>query len=188
MRLLSRSMMNALRPLRWTPVLAALTILAGCQLIPTPPPTAVPPVVHARFTANSYRELPGWNVDRVQAVWPALLVGCKALVARPRTQVLWQAPCALTASVNVDDAAAIREFFESNFTPYRVSTSEGADSGLVTGYYEPLLSGSRLTGPAFPAPLYAPPEDLLIVELSELYPELKGKRVRGRLDGRRVIP
>jgi membrane-bound lytic murein transglycosylase A len=36
--------------------------------------------------------------------------------------------------------------------------------------------------------LYAPPDDLLVVELADLYPELKGKRVRGRVDGRRVVP
>jgi membrane-bound lytic murein transglycosylase A len=45
-----------------------------------------------------------------------------------------------------------------------------------------------MAGPAFPAPLYAPPDDLLTVELADLYPELKGKRVRGRLTGRRVVP
>src|SRR5439155_736215 len=37
-------------------------------------------------------------------------------------------------------------------------------------------------------PLYAPPDDLLRVELFDLFPELEGKRVRGRLDGRRVVP
>src|SRR6185436_14913953 len=48
--------------------------------------------------------------------------------------------------------------------------------------------GSRYPGPAFPSPLYAPPDDLLVVELADLYPELKGKRVRGRVEGRRVVP
>lgn len=60
--------------------------------------------------------------------------------------------------------------------------------GLVTGYYEPLLSGSRSPSERFNAPLYSTPPDLLIVDLASLYPELKGKRVRGRLEGNRVVP
>jgi len=40
----------------------------------------------------------------------------------------------------------------------------------------------------FNVPLYAPPDDLLTIDLTELYPELKGKRLRGRVEGRRVVP
>jgi len=140
------------------------------------------------FTATTFAALPGWSDDRVDAAWPAFRVGCKALVARARTKGTWQAPCAASESIDESDAVAVRTFFERNFTPYRVTGSDGADSGLVTGYYEPLLTGSRTPGPGFPAPLYTPPDDLLVVDLAELYPELEGKRVRGRLDGRRVVP
>lgn len=140
------------------------------------------------FTAVTYRALPGWDDDRQAAAWPAFRVGCKALVARARTQPPWQAPCAAASAVDGRDTASVRRFFEDNFTPYRVTSSDGAAQGLVTGYYEPLLSGSRAPSAQFPAPLYAPPDDLLIVDLAELYPELAGKRVRGRLDGRHVVP
>lgn len=165
--------------------LTALCALAGCEIAPPRPPGAPP---HAIFTATTYGAVSGWNEDRIEAAWPALRVGCKALVARTRTHETWQQPCAAAASVDENDAAAIRSFFERNFTPYRVTSSDGADTGLVTGYYEPLLTGSRTPGPSFPTPLYAPPDDLLVVDLAELYPELAGKRVRGRLEGRRVVP
>jgi membrane-bound lytic murein transglycosylase A len=69
-----------------------------------------------------------------------------------------------------------------------VSAPDGADTGLVTGYYEPQLDGARTASAAFRVALYAPPDDLLTVELSELYPELKDKRVRGRVEGNRVVP
>ncbi|MGE5739880.1 MAG: murein transglycosylase A [Betaproteobacteria bacterium] len=162
-------------------------VLAACQVTP-PQPVAPPTPAQPVFTATSYRDLPGWDDDRVQDVWPAFRVGCKALVARTRTQPHWQATCAAADPIDDTDAAGIRQFFERNFTPYRVSTRDGSDQGLVTGYYEPLLHGSLSGGPAFPAALYAPPDDLLVVELADLYPELKGKRVRGRVDGRRVVP
>ena len=37
-------------------------------------------------------------------------------------------------------------------------------------------------------PLYAAPDDLLTIDLTELYPELKDKRLRGRVEGKRVVP
>ena len=180
MTLPANSMRRALRGC----ALLSLCILAACEIAPPRPPVAP----HATFTATTFAVLPGWNDDRVEAAWPAFRVGCKALAVRARTRETWQAPCAKSDSIDENDAVAVRTFFERNFTPYRVSGSDGVDSGLVTGYYEPLLTGSRRPGPDFPAPLYAPPDDLLVVDLAELYPELEGKRVRGRLDGRRVVP
>jgi membrane-bound lytic murein transglycosylase A len=168
-------------------LVAVAVALAGCQVAP---PVVQPPQRPARavFTPATYAELPGWNTDNVQEAWPAFRVGCKALVARQRTQALWQAPCAAGETVDAQDTSAVRRFFEQNFTPYRVGASDGSEQGLVTGYYEPLLEGSRMQSARYAAPLYAPPDDLLIVELADLYPELKGKRVRARLDGRRVVP
>jgi membrane-bound lytic murein transglycosylase A len=82
----------------------------------------------------------------------------------------------------------VRNFFEAHFSPYRIAAADGKDTGLVTGYFEPLQKGSRERTAPFTVPLYAPPDDLLTVDLSELYPELKDKRVRGRVDGRKVVP
>src|SRR3972149_7151413 len=38
------------------------------------------------------------------------------------------------------------------------------------------------------SPLYAPPDDLLVIDLAAVNPDLKNMRLRGRLDGRRVVP
>jgi hypothetical protein len=59
---------------------------------------------------------------------------------------------------------------------------------MVTGYYEPLLDGSRIRSERHRVPLYGAPDDLLTIDLTELYPELKDKRLRGRVEGKRVIP
>ena len=85
----------------------------------------------------------------------------------------------------------MRAFFEQYLQPYRIERETGRQrelSGLITGYYEPQLDGARTASARFNTPLYAPPPDLLTVDLGALYPELKGKRVRARLDGRRVVP
>jgi membrane-bound lytic murein transglycosylase A len=51
-----------------------------------------------------------------------------------------------------------------------------------------MLQGSRKRSERARYPLYGVPDDLLVVELGELYPELKGMRLRGRLEGRKVVP
>jgi membrane-bound lytic murein transglycosylase A len=159
--------------------------LAGC----VPPPVVSPPAPpHAQYRAATFADLPGWNDDAQAKAWPAFRIGCRTLVARPKTRLLWQDVCGKADGVDAADNAAVRRFFEDHFTPYRIVSSDGSDRGLVTGYYEPLLHGSRTRSDAYPAPLFAPPDDLLTVELADLYPELHGKRVRARLDGRHVVP
>jgi membrane-bound lytic murein transglycosylase A len=104
----------------------------------------------------------------------------------------WREACALAAELSAADAmppeARVREFFERNFTPYRVANPDGSTQGMVTGYYEPLLRGSRVRRPPYVHALYAPPEDLLTIDLSAINPDLKNMRLRGRIEGRRVVP
>jgi membrane-bound lytic murein transglycosylase A len=115
-------------------------------------------------------------------------VGCAALLASAATRDLWRAPCADASAVVATDRNAVRAFFERHFSPYQVIAADGRDTGTITGYYEPLLAGSRTRSTRHRVPLYAAPDDLLTIDLTELYPELKDKRLRGRVDGRRVIP
>jgi membrane-bound lytic murein transglycosylase A len=69
-----------------------------------------------------------------------------------------------------------------------VVNPDGSEEGLITGYYEPVLRGSRKASAVFRHPVYGLPDDLLVVDLAEARPELKGMRLRGRLEGRRVVP
>lgn len=189
------------RLLRGIRVRAAIVLAlaaAGCVTAPPPkpPPAGAPPVataapssLPASYRLVSFGALPGWSDDRVQDVWPAFRAGCEAL-ARPAAaaRALWSVACADADAVDPRDAAAVRIFFESHFSPYEVTATDGRAEGIVTGYYEPLLAGSRTKSPRFAVPIYAPPGDLLTVELGALYPELKDQRVRGRVEGRKVVP
>jgi membrane-bound lytic murein transglycosylase A len=109
-------------------------------------------------------------------------------MARSATNPAWNYVCAASRTLNSPNDASVRAFVEGYFTPYRIVGGDGRDVGLITGYYEPLLNGSRKRSPRFRYPLYAPPDDLLTIDMGELFPELKDKRVRGRLDGKRVVP
>jgi membrane-bound lytic murein transglycosylase A len=180
---------------RLAPWLLGAALLAGCVTAPPPPvkpPAAVPPAaapsLPAVYRPAPWSALPGWGDDELQAAWPALRVGCKALVASAAKRGLWQPPCTAAEAVDGRDPASVRAFFENHFIPYQVLAADGSDTGRITGYYEPLLAGSRAKTARFSVPLYAVPDDLLTVDLTSLYPELAGKRLRGRVEGRRVIP
>jgi membrane-bound lytic murein transglycosylase A len=165
-------------------IIVVALALAACEVQPPKPPA--PP--HVVYRQVAFADIPGWRDDAQDAAWPAFRVGCKALVARAATRAVWEPACRDAEALEAPDTATARAFFESHFTAWRVADSEGHDTGLVTGYYEPLLHGARDRSAAHPVPLYGRPDDLLVVDLADLFPELRGKRVRGRLDGRRVVP
>ncbi|MGH6629469.1 MAG: murein transglycosylase A, partial [Burkholderiales bacterium] len=154
------------------------------QPMPSVPPLEAPPPAEGTLVAADWRALPGWTDDDLSEAWPALIASCMALKTRPG----WQAPCWAAVEITQHDPATLRKYFEEQFRPYRVLGADGSDSGLVTGYYEPLLRGSRTPNGVYKHPLYGVPDDLLVVELGDQIPELKGLRVRGRLEGRRVVP
>ncbi len=153
---------------------------------PPPAPALPPPVVkqvdHLRRV--TFADLPGWSDDDLRAAWPAMLASCAALANRPG----WQEACADIGKVDASNLAAVREFFQSRFVPHQVRNPDGGLIGTVTGYYEPLLRGARTRRGPFQVPLHSPPPDLITVELSALYPELKSLRLRGKLVGNRLVP
>nr|WP_115705215.1 MltA domain-containing protein [Cupriavidus taiwanensis] len=145
----------------WLALAGAAVLLAGCMSGPPPriettpsgtaPPSASPQ--KGRLQAASWAEIGGWAQDDVRAAWPALQQSCQALKKRAE----WSRACAAGMMVNAGDINAMRAYFESNFQPYRVVNGDGTDSGLITGYYEPILHGSRTRQGKFQVPLYRKP-------------------------------
>lgn len=155
---------------------------------PAPPPQPAqppaPPPPAPLMTPTTFGALPGWEQDDLRQAWPALLQSCRGLAGKPD----WKAVCAAARDVDAADGAAVRRFFEGRFVPNLVRAADGADTGLVTGYYEAMLYGARKRGGAYQTPLYRVPKDLLTVDLGSVYPKLKGMRLRGRLSGKTVVP
>ncbi|MEO0317670.1 MAG: hypothetical protein RL404_1347 [Pseudomonadota bacterium] len=160
---------------------------------PTPTPTPTPtPAPQAPKTAQpsdylrpaSYADLHGWQDDDLREAWPALLASCGAVAARAG----WEEACAAAQEVDASDVKAVRGYFEARFVPHQVRNLDGSVGGMITGYYEPLLRGSRQRGGAYQTPLHAAPADLLTIDLASLYPELKNLRLRGRVVGNKVVP
>jgi membrane-bound lytic murein transglycosylase A len=166
--------------------LALILLVAACASpqkpqpqCPCPPPKPAPET--ARYQARSFAELPGWREAQLEPSLRAFLGGCARLAAAKKA-------CELAKAVLPGDEAAARRLFESEFTPYAVVSSESGDSGLITGYYEPIINGSRTQTALHRHPIYGVPDDLVVVDLGTVSPETRGLRLRGRLDGRRLVP
>ena len=172
-------------------VLGGLALLGACTPLVKPPPAPVVPVPFtpvARFDVAAWKSVDGWYADNPLEAWTAFVAGCTALRSRPE----WQPACEQAQRQPARGAEEARRFFEAQFDPWRITYADeqgrSADSGLITGYFEPVLRGARTRGAGYDVPLYAVPDDLITVDLGELYPALKGERIRGRLAGRRVVP
>jgi membrane-bound lytic murein transglycosylase A len=83
---------------------------------------------------------------------------------------------------------AAANFFRDNFQPFKVYNADASETGTVTGYYEPLLRGSRTKSNLYKYPIYAQPQDLVVVELADLYADLKFRRLRGRIVDNKLVP
>jgi membrane-bound lytic murein transglycosylase A len=166
--------------------LASIVLAAGCAQMPPPcpqcPPVAAKPAPEtAVYLEYAFDSLPGWPSAGLERSLRAFLAGC------PRAGALAQA-CMRAAAVPPDDAQAARAFFESNFAPYALLSSTGPDSGLITGYYEPIIEGSRTQAGGYRYPIFGIPEDLIVVDLGATNPDVRNLRLRGRLEGRRLVP
>ncbi len=152
----------------------------ACAQCPAPKPAAET----ARYVEADFAALPGWTGAELLPSLQSFLAGCPRLSA---SASLARA-CERARAIPKSDEAAAREFFESAFLPYSIVSSEGADTGLMTGYYEPIVDGSRGRTAHYRHPIYGLPADLITVDLAPTNPELRNSRLRGRLEGRRLIP
>lgn len=112
-----------------------------------------------------FADIPGWNEDDHAEAFAAFVISCEAIERQDpdiplgrkpamATVSLWQERCRLARNTAGSGAKA---FFETWFRPWRVTGSGGS---LFTGYFEPLLAGSRTrTGPWL-WPIYRKPDGL----------------------------
>ncbi|USI73952.1 murein transglycosylase A [Sphingomonas morindae] len=184
--------------------LAALLALAACvspqagriappPVHPAPPAAAPPPPAGAGTTAlqagvaagPALASLP-IDPSRAGAALAAFRLSCPALVRRTDASGLtrgadWQPACA--AASGWPDAQALA-FFARFFETARI----GDGQLFATGYYEPEIAGSATPQLGYDVPIYGVPDDLVEADLGQFSPDLQGRKIRGRIDGRRLVP
>ncbi|AOK30830.1 hypothetical protein AQ611_03580 [Burkholderia singularis] len=140
----------------WAAAAAAAVLLAACGGSPvrTKPPTgaAIVPgqIATARLTPVAWQQVPGWQDDSLVGATIALRQNCVRLERQPN----WRRACAAAARLDDLDVGSARTFFETYFTPFQFANNDGTLDGLVTGYYEPLLRGSRVRRGPYQYALY----------------------------------
>jgi membrane-bound lytic murein transglycosylase A len=167
---------------------------------PAPPPAAPvePPPPKLLLEAAAFADLPGWGADAQAEALPALRSSCRQLLGKPPGTPVgpqavagyagaWKPACTALAAVPEGDSARLRQVLEARFTPY-LATNRGEAEGLFTGYYEPLLRGSRKRAPGFEVPLYRQPRDLVVLDLGRFKPDLEGRKIAGRFERGQLRP
>ncbi len=91
----------------------------------------------------------------------------------------WRPACAAAAQ-----AGNPARFFARWFEAVQV----GDGRAFATGYYVPELAASLDRRSGYDEPIYARPSDLIDVDLGQFSDALKGKKVRGRVQGRSLVP
>jgi len=144
-----------------------------------------------------WTDLDGWDNDDHAAAFAAFLASCRALDKRHgQDRELTAIPVALKEicerarlAIPLDEAGA-KKFFEDNFRPVRIHRL-GDATGFLTGYYEPIIDGSRVPTGAFTAPLYRRPPNLVVSGWRKLgkdaFPN-KGALVGRRVGRRKIVP
>jgi membrane-bound lytic murein transglycosylase A len=149
----------------------------------------------SQFEPLKWSELTGWAADDHLAAFAAYQAGCRAARRKPRSEDRSQIFGALTnvcrkaLALEPQNSAAARAFFEQNFQPVRIARL-GEGEGLVTGYYEPVVAGSRFPSPEFSVPIYRRPRDLVAdgyKQGSTAFPN-KGGRIGRRTENNDLVP
>ncbi|WP_314282250.1 murein transglycosylase A [Roseomonas gilardii] len=139
-----------------------------------------------------WSELPGWESDTVSEAMPAVLASCRAVTAG--SPDAWRRACdalaqawrnlppvpARAGGARLREArqlrdARLRDALEENFIPTPVG------EGLLTGYYEPVLRGSRMRVGDFQTPLHAPPSEHVQLAQGDGQRPQHGQMMDGRL-------
>ncbi|MBT2324373.1 MltA domain-containing protein, partial [Variovorax paradoxus] len=136
----------------------------------------------ATYTSAGYDAVPGWGRDDFAESWPAFLGSCKVLTGRGTE---WRQVCERARAVDDKSNPAIRGFFEREFSAYQIRDDDRRPDGVVTGYFEPEISGSRNYAPPFIYPVYGQPEDMLFADARKLPPG--DATVAARVQGRNVV-
>ncbi len=173
----TRGLQRLLRLSALLALLSALTLTTSCGYIFEREPGIGKQI--------AWDKISDWQRDDLAQAWPAMQAQCPRMT---RKSADWEPICESVAQLQNPTSDEVRAFMQQHFKPHRVHGKNGKLDGLITGYYEPVLDGSRTRTEQFAYPIYAQPEDMLIIELADIYPKLKGMRLRGRLDGNRVLP
>ena len=157
-------------------IILIVTLFFGCSKKPQILFDSLP---NTYLYENSFENLPNFENENFEDVLRNFKNNCRT----KKSKKIYGSLCQKAKSFN-----NAKEFIVTNFSPFMISTKESETTGLLTGYYEASLRASVKKTKKYKYPIYETPQDLIIVDLSSIYPALKKYRLRGRVKGNRLVP
>ena len=125
-------------------------------------------ISNAQLETLNWTEIDGWAADDHAAAFSAYLNSCKVMVrgipAGREQSALYaalQSTCRRALAAAPRNGETARVFFEQNFRPMRIAPL-GESKGFLTGYYEPIIVGSRVATDEYKVPIYRTPPNLAL--------------------------
>jgi membrane-bound lytic murein transglycosylase A len=184
-------------------VAAAARVLRSSHIAQpdTPRPRAIPypaldwplQISGSQYAPVAWTDIAGWNEDDHLLAYQAFRTSCRPISAQQNQPADPKAlgtslrdPCRAAKAANISDGAAARAFFEQHFLPLRISRL-GEEQGFVTGYYEPVIDGSRTQTDVYTVPVYRRPSNLFVRGFTQASVGLPNKGEVFRKIGRRKL-
>jgi membrane-bound lytic murein transglycosylase A len=171
------------------------------HLLPEPPARHLPyprldwplEITGSQYAPVAWADIPGWREDDHLQAFKAFRASCKPISAQTTPPADPKAlgtslrdPCRAARAIDISDGALARAFFEHHFLPLRISRL-GEGEGFVTGYYEPVIEGSRTQTDVYTVPVYRRPSNLFVRGFKQDAPSLPNKGDVFRKIGRRKL-
>jgi membrane-bound lytic murein transglycosylase A len=122
----------------------------------------------SQYEPVAWANIAGWNEDDHLQAFAAFRASCRPIAAQRKLSADPKAlglslrdPCRAAKAAELSDGAKARAFFEAHFLPLRISRL-GEGEGFVTGYYEPVIDGSRTQTDVYTVPVYRRPSNLFV--------------------------
>jgi membrane-bound lytic murein transglycosylase A len=148
-----------------------------------------------QYAPVAWSEMVGWSDDDQLAAFKAFQISCKPIVAQQKPPADPKAlgtslrdPCRVARSLELSDNAKAKAFFEEHFVPLRISKL-GEGEGFVTGYYEPIVDGSKEENEVYKVPVYRRPSNLFVRGTTQSSAGLPNKgQVFRKIGRRKLVP
>jgi membrane-bound lytic murein transglycosylase A len=164
------------------------------------PHLALPLTINgSQYVPLAWADMPGWGEDDQLAAFRTFRASCRPIAAQhdlpsdPKADfkalgISLRDPCRAARATEISDGARARSFFEEHFTPLKISRL-GEGDGFVTGYYEPVLEGSRTQTDVYNVPVYRRPSNLFVRGYRQSSPDLPNKgQVFRKIGRRKLVP
>jgi membrane-bound lytic murein transglycosylase A len=165
------------------------------RLVPYPRLSWPLEISGSQYAPVAWADIAGWKDDDHLKAYRAFRASCTPIAAQRKPPadpkalgISLREPCRAAKAADLADGAKARAFFEERFLPLRISRL-GEAEGFVTGYYEPVIDGSRTQTDVYNVPVYRRPSNLFVRGTSQSSTGLPNKgQVFRKIGRRKLVP